>query len=47
MKRIIAPIASASLATAAGFAQAGDDIGPDGAFELLDAGAVPSDRQDD
>lgn len=40
MKRIIALIACASFAAAAGFARAGDDIGPDKAVELLNAGAI-------
>jgi uncharacterized membrane protein YkoI len=40
MKRIIALIASASLAAIAGFAQAGEDIGPDKAVELLNAGTI-------
>ena len=40
MKQIIALIASASLAAAAGFARADDDIGPDKAVELLQAGTI-------
>lgn len=40
MKQIIALIACASFAAAAGLARADDDIGPDKAVELLNAGAI-------
>ena len=40
MKHIIALIACATLAAAAGLAYAGNDIGPDKAVELLQAGVI-------
>ncbi len=40
MKQIIALIACASFAAAAGLARAGDDIGPDKAVDLLNAGVI-------
>ncbi len=40
MKHIIALIACATLVAAAGFAHAGEDIGPDKAVELLQAGTI-------
>jgi len=40
MKQLVTLIASVSFVAAAGFARAGDDIGPDKAVELLQAGAI-------